>query len=113
MSKTNNTLNYDGEILSIGRRQYADGQTAITLTCENGEPYATVSVNLSAYGLTLPANQIAVDHNLMHDEELLVKFIKGFCEIPKDGKFNAVTYGPFNCESLILTLKDVESIPLR
>lgn len=108
----NNQITVNGETLTVKRSKYQSNNSLyIGLFDSDGCPYSNMSVNLEDYGVKLEPNQITVDHNIMHDDVLIAEFVKAFCEIPTDGMFPAVTYGPFDCTSAILTIKDLSLIP--
>lgn len=104
----NNIITADGCDLEVTRTTYAAGGTAVILTTTEGEPYAVLSVNLSAYGLEFPDDTIAVDPDMMNSTELINAFMNKFGIKPENGKYEEVTYGPFNTKSYVLKIKPDE-----
>lgn len=56
--------------VTTNRTKYYNGNLAITLTCDNGEPYGTLTVNL---GERLFPDTAYVDTNNMPDAERFIK----------------------------------------
>lgn len=52
------------------KAKYYNGNLAITLTCDNGEPYGNLTTNLDN---KLPENMAYVDTNNMPDAERFIK----------------------------------------
>ena len=83
------------------RTKYAaDNSTAIKALTDEREPYATVSVCLAGYGVSLPENQIVIDHNLLYSSEFMEKLKEDL--IKKE--IMGIDFG--FARSLIVELKD-------
>ena len=92
----NSPIKFKDDELNFFATRYYDGTLAIVCETIQGEPYATISVNLSGYGCSLTDNQIVLNHDL--SEKLRELVIKLFGESTKPIKYGYA-------ESLILMLK--------
>ena len=55
------SISINGESVIVGTRTYPNGRIAITLTCEDGMPYATVSTNVPE--INLQEREFILSHN--------------------------------------------------
>lgn len=103
-----NTLTLSDREYTVSRTTYADNNSlAILLFDEYGE-YDVFSINLSGYGFTPEKDMFVVDHNMVQDEELVRAFVDKFCD---ESRCRNIAFGPFQCKSYLLALKDLEQIP--
>jgi hypothetical protein len=93
---------YDGEDLILTPTRYmADDSLAVTAETREGEPYATVSLNLGAYGMLPGENSIFVKK----ENEDILKGVKGYWSDM------AYSYGSYDAEAKIFMFADdVESM---
>ena len=72
------------ELFHVYKSHYqANGATAITLMCDNGEPYGHLSVNVDGVSDALPKGSFVVSHNVNDWEnsaEMQKQLLHGFFE---------------------------------
>lgn len=90
-----------GDSMIYQRARYnADNGTAIMALTDNREPYAHISVCLADYGVSLPENQIVINHVLLNSPDFMEKIRQDL--IKKE--VMSINFG-FS-ESIIVELKD-------
>lgn len=78
---------------------------SLALVCETTqrEPYATITVNLTDYGIKLPVGEVALNHDLSYELRMLV--INEFAD-----KMESVKYGMANSQLIHLKQKYIDKI---
>ena len=77
MRKELTTVEYLGDTIHLfGDRYTCDDSKAIIAEYGDGEPFATVTINLSDYNVALENDEIVINHDLLYCGEFLEKVIE-------------------------------------
>ena len=80
--------------------KYTYGGTCVRAITNDGEPYATCSVNLVDYGL-VPKDDMIIVPTYQFTEEVNDKIISDLA----DEVIESFTFGPYNCAATLIRLK--------